>query len=209
MVDEHNVCLVYDLSNKQLMYKEPHANSAAWNTQNEDMLCFSGNGSLHIKAADFPLHRQKLPGFVVGFTGSNIYCLHVHSMTTVEVPQSHSMHQYLKQGLFEGAYRVACLGVTEADWRTLALEALEGLNFDVRQGTFCCLKLCCARLRPRAGGVVKKEEFLLSLSQQRSSLSFPISLLPPTLHRWPSAPSAASATCATWTLSTAFRSSSA
>lgn len=131
VVDENNTCLVYDLATKELLYQEPHANSAAWNTQNEDMLCFSGNGNLHIKAANFPLHKQKLPGFVVGFSGSNIYCLHVHSMTTVEVPQSHSMHQYLKKGEFEGAYHVACLGVTEADWRTLALEALEGLNFHV------------------------------------------------------------------------------
>lgn len=134
VVDENNTCLVYDLATKALLYQEPNANSAAWNSQNEDMLAFSGNGNLHIKAANFELHQQKLPGFVVGFSGSHIYCLHVHSMTTVEVPQSHSMHQYLKKGEFEGAYRVACLGVTEADWRILATEALEGLNFDVGGG---------------------------------------------------------------------------
>ena len=100
------------------------------------MLCYSGNGMLHIKAANFPLHVQKLQGFVVGFSGSRIYCLHVHSMKPVDVSQSHSMHQYLKKEEYEGAYRVACLGVTDSDWRKLAMEALEGLNFEVAKQSF-------------------------------------------------------------------------
>jgi hypothetical protein len=49
------------------------------------MLCFSGNGQLHIKAANFSMHTQKLQGFVVGFSGSQIYCLNVDSVTTVDV----------------------------------------------------------------------------------------------------------------------------
>eukprot|EP01147_Barroeca_monosierra_P010401 gene10401-2532_t len=136
VVNDQGTCLVYDLASKQLLYQEPHANSVAWNTQNEDMLCFSGNGMLHIKAANFPLHVQKLQGFVVGFSGSRVYCLHVNSMKPVDVPQSHSMHQYLKKGDYEAAYRIACLGVTESDWRTLAMEALEGLSFEIAKQSF-------------------------------------------------------------------------
>lgn len=51
------------------------------------MLCFSGGGYLNIKASTFPVHQQKLQGFVVGFNGSKIFCLHVFSMSAVEVPQ--------------------------------------------------------------------------------------------------------------------------
>jgi hypothetical protein len=40
--------------------QEPNANSVAWNTHYEDMLCFSGNGLLNIKASNFPVHQQKL-----------------------------------------------------------------------------------------------------------------------------------------------------
>lgn len=59
----------------------------AWNTQCEDMLCFSGNGYLNIKASNFPVHQQKMQGFMVGYNGSKIFCLHVYAMSAVEVPQ--------------------------------------------------------------------------------------------------------------------------
>jgi hypothetical protein len=42
--------------------QEKNANSVAWNTEFEDMLCYSGNGMLSIKTGDFPLHQQKLQG---------------------------------------------------------------------------------------------------------------------------------------------------
>jgi hypothetical protein len=57
----------------------------AWNSECEEMLCYSGNSTLSIKAAAFPPHQQKMLGFVVGFAGSKIFCLHVYSMTTIEV----------------------------------------------------------------------------------------------------------------------------
>lgn len=40
------------------------------------------------------------------------------------------MYQYLERKMFKDAYQIACLGVTDSDWRDLATEALEGLDFD-------------------------------------------------------------------------------
>nr|XP_055048368.1 intraflagellar transport protein 122 homolog isoform X1 [Misgurnus anguillicaudatus] len=136
VVDEHNTCLVYDIHTKELLFQEPNANSVAWNTQCEEMLCFSGSGYLNIKASNFPVHQQKLHGFVVGYNGSKIFCLHVYSMAAVEVPQSAPMYQYLERGMFQEAYQIACLGVTENDWRDLATEALEGLDFHTAKKAF-------------------------------------------------------------------------
>ncbi|XP_069142693.1 intraflagellar transport protein 122 homolog isoform X2 [Argopecten irradians] len=136
VVDEHSTCLVYDINTKELLFQEPNANSVAWNTHYEDMLCFSGNGLLNIKASNFPVHQQKLQGFVVGFSGSKIFCLHVYSMSSVDVPQSASMYQYLEKKFFKDAYKVACLGVTDGDWEVLAHEALEGLDFDTAKKAF-------------------------------------------------------------------------
>ncbi|CAL8325259.1 unnamed protein product [Merluccius merluccius] len=136
VVDEHNTCLVYDINTKELLFQEPNANSVAWNTQCEDMLCFSGSGYLNIKASNFPVHQQKLQGFVVGYNGSKIFCLHVYSMSAVEVPQSAPMYQYLERKMFKEAYQIACLGVTDNDWRDLATEALEGRDFDTAKKAF-------------------------------------------------------------------------
>ncbi|NXR08935.1 IF122 protein, partial [Semnornis frantzii] len=136
VVDENDTCLVYDIHTKELLFQEPNANSVAWNTQCEDMLCFSGGGYLNIKASNFPVHQQKLQGFVVGYNGSKIFCLHVFSMSAVEVPQSAPMYQYLERKMFAAAYRIACLGVTDADWRELATEALEGLEFETAKKAF-------------------------------------------------------------------------
>nr|XP_005997893.1 PREDICTED: intraflagellar transport protein 122 homolog [Latimeria chalumnae] len=119
-----------------ILCQEPNANSVAWNTQCEDMLCFSGGGYLNIKASNFPVHQQKLQGFVVGYNGSKIFCLHVYSMSAVEVPQSAPMYQYLERKLFKEAYQIACLGVTDTDWRELAMEALEGLDIKTAKKAF-------------------------------------------------------------------------
>ncbi|XP_054629542.1 intraflagellar transport protein 122 homolog isoform X3 [Dunckerocampus dactyliophorus] len=136
VVDEHNTLLVYDINSKELLFQEPNANSVAWNTQCEVMLCFSGNGYLNIKASNFPVHQQKMQGFMVGFNGSKIFCLHVYSMSAVEVPQSAPMYQYLERKMFKEAHQIACLGVTDSDWRDLATEALEGLDFDIAKKAF-------------------------------------------------------------------------
>nr|XP_055115104.1 intraflagellar transport protein 122 homolog isoform X11 [Symphalangus syndactylus] len=136
VVDENDTCLVYDIDTKELLFQEPNANSVAWNTQCEDMLCFSGGGYLNIKASTFPVHRQKLQGFVVGYNGSKIFCLHVFSISAVEVPQSAPMYQYLDRKLFKEAYQIACLGVTDTDWRELAMEAPEGLDFETAKKAF-------------------------------------------------------------------------
>ncbi|XP_062523005.1 intraflagellar transport protein 122 homolog [Corticium candelabrum] len=128
--------MVYDLKTKELLFQEPNANSVAWNTHNENMLCFTGNGLLNIKASNFPVHQQVMQGFVVGFSGSKIFCLHSHSISSVDVPQSAPMCQYLEKKMFLDAYQVACLGVTEGDWRALAMEALEGLDFEIAKKAF-------------------------------------------------------------------------
>ncbi|KAG8240368.1 hypothetical protein J437_LFUL002509, partial [Ladona fulva] len=140
VVDECNQCLVYDAQTKELLFQEPNANSVAWNSNCEDMLCFSGNDLLSIKVSSFPVHQQKLLGFVVGLWGSKVFCLHISTMTTIEVPLSAPMYQYLEKKMFRNAYKVACLGVTDGDWQALAHSAMEGLDFNVAKHAFMRIK---------------------------------------------------------------------
>jgi intraflagellar transport protein 122 len=97
----------------------------------DDMLCFSGRGSLSIKCGSFPAHQQKMQGFVVGFKGAKIFVLSQYAMTTVDVPQSGSMERFIGAKAFEKAYEVACLGVTDDDWRRLGAAAMESFSLAV------------------------------------------------------------------------------
>ncbi|XP_017773799.1 PREDICTED: intraflagellar transport protein 122 homolog [Nicrophorus vespilloides] len=139
-VDETGLCQVFNTKNGDLLYQEPNTNSIAWNTQYEDMLAFSGPNLLSIKVEDFPAHRQKLNGFVVGLTGSKVFCLNGSAMTTLELPLSAPMYQYIEKKMFSEAHKVACLGVTDGDWEELGHAALENLNFDIARLAFVKLQ---------------------------------------------------------------------
>ncbi|KAI9141423.1 intraflagellar transport protein [Paraphysoderma sedebokerense] len=136
VVDDNNTLFVYDAQTKDLIYEETNATSVAWNSENDDMLCYSGNGILSIKAGTFPSHQQKLQGFVVGFKGSKIFCLDSNAMTVVDVPQSTTLDRYLEIKNFHNAYHIACLGVTELDWKRLGVEALESFELDIAKKAF-------------------------------------------------------------------------
>ncbi|XP_063677481.1 intraflagellar transport protein 122 homolog isoform X2 [Bolinopsis microptera] len=136
IIDETQTCSVYDIKTKKLLFQEPNATSLAWNTHNGDMMCFSSNGYLNIKASNFPVHQRKMQGYVVGFSGSKIFCLQNLTMQAVDVPQSAPMNQYIEKKMFHTAYNVACLGVTNNDWLNLANEALENLNLEVAKNAF-------------------------------------------------------------------------
>ena len=79
---------VYDLASGERTYTAKGVNSVAWNSDAEESLAFSGGGAIRVQTADFPLHVQKMPGFVVGFKGAKAFCLHYVAMQTVDVPQS-------------------------------------------------------------------------------------------------------------------------
>ncbi|KAI6231946.1 hypothetical protein M3Y95_00435200 [Aphelenchoides besseyi] len=155
-VDENNVCMIFDTITKDLISQEPNVSSVAFNLENEELICFSGQSNLSVKARSFVPYQQHIDGFVVGFTGRRFHCLHAYSMSTNELPLTSQLLQYLdikaykliesRECLrvfdFSDAYELASLGVTEKDWKLLGLEALENMEFQVAKKSFYRIKDC-------------------------------------------------------------------
>eukprot|EP00286_Rhodomonas_abbreviata_P000017 CAMPEP_0181288064 /NCGR_PEP_ID=MMETSP1101-20121128/127_1 /TAXON_ID=46948 /ORGANISM="Rhodomonas abbreviata, Strain Caron Lab Isolate" /LENGTH=773 /DNA_ID=CAMNT_0023392149 /DNA_START=76 /DNA_END=2394 /DNA_ORIENTATION=+ len=136
IVDEAANVVVYDMQTQERLFEDVNANSVAWNSLLEGQLCYTGKDQLSIKTGDFPTHREKLPGFVVGVRGSKVFCLHFLAMNTVNVPQSAAMYRYLEKKQFVDAYKVATMGVTDTDWHTLAIQALMAMELEVAVKSF-------------------------------------------------------------------------
>jgi intraflagellar transport protein 122 len=57
-------------------------------------------------------------------------------MNTIDVPQSSTFYRFLEKKDFIMAYKIACIGVTEQDWRALGTEALLAKNFFLAKRAF-------------------------------------------------------------------------
>jgi intraflagellar transport protein 122 len=101
VIDENLTLYVYNVKTGDVIFQEPNANSVAWNTNYENMLAFSGGGNVSIIVSTFPPQRQRLQGFVVGFSGSNIYYLNALTISSIEIAHSDAMVQYMEKKMFK------------------------------------------------------------------------------------------------------------
>jgi len=104
LIDEHQSMFVHDIKTQQIVFKEVKVKSAAWNLEMDDMLAYTSQDTLFIKTREAMPSQQKLPGSVVGFKGSKIFCISDSSMNTIDVPQSSTFHGFLAQKDFYMAY---------------------------------------------------------------------------------------------------------
>ncbi len=101
VIDDNMTLFVYNVKTGDVMFQEPNANSVAWNTCYEEMLAYSGGGNVCIVVSNFPPQKQRLQGFVVGFTGSNIFYLNALTVSSIEIAHSDAMNQYLEKKLYK------------------------------------------------------------------------------------------------------------
>ncbi|KRX19215.1 Intraflagellar transport protein -like protein [Trichinella nelsoni] len=136
MVGENGICFVYDLITEELLFQESQITSVACNRQHEDIICMSGANTILVRIKDFPAYELQMPGLVVGFSGSQVFCLYLYAMTTIEVPLSFQIQQCIDRKLFSLAYSVASLGAHSSEWEHLGLCALQSLEYDLAKKAF-------------------------------------------------------------------------
>jgi len=57
-------------------------------------------------------------------------------MNTIDVPQSNTFYRFLEKKDYLMAYKLACVGVTIADWKALGTDALLAKEFSIARKAF-------------------------------------------------------------------------
>ncbi|ESL10984.1 hypothetical protein TRSC58_01275 [Trypanosoma rangeli SC58] len=138
VVDDNELLQVFDLRNQnEVLFTETGVLAVVWNTEYDDMITYTTTGNiLNIKTGFLPPYQQKMPGFVVGFKANRVLNLNSTVIDVVDVPHSHALYRYVEKKDLDSAYRIACLGVTEGDWKMLGMHAMTQLRLDIARMAF-------------------------------------------------------------------------
>ncbi|KAL7706720.1 hypothetical protein N2W54_003910 [Lotmaria passim] len=138
VIDDANKMHVLRLGKKnELLFTEENVTAVAWNIDIDDIIAFTcGNDTLNVKTGSLPAYQQMVRGIVVGFKANRIFNLHYANMMVLDVPHSHALYKYVEQKDLDRAYEVACLGVTDGDWKMLGLHAMSDLRLDIARKAF-------------------------------------------------------------------------
>jgi intraflagellar transport protein 122 len=120
----------------QVRFEDQKVSSVAFNSEHEEMVAYTSRSMLCICTAAYKPYRQRMSSLVVAFSGAKVYCLQSLHVKAEDVPLSSIVQQYIEARSWQQAYRVACLGVTQEDWNSLAHAALLDLNMEVARKAF-------------------------------------------------------------------------
>ncbi|KAK2950407.1 putative Intraflagellar transport protein 122 like protein [Blattamonas nauphoetae] len=140
LIDENFDLFVYSTATKDVLVHEHEVTGVSFNTEFEEMLCYTNPTQLIIKVADLPVYRQPSQGLVVGMQGSKVFCLCHTSLFSIDVPQTDATHKFIQRKQYDSAYRIACLGVTDSDWQFLGTSAIRDLDIFTAKKAFLRVK---------------------------------------------------------------------
>jgi intraflagellar transport protein 122 len=86
------------------------------------------------------IQDQHMVGLGMGFRGQKIFYLGRNGMANLDVPQGLNIQRALEVDDVKMAYKIACLGATEADWKLLAMRALRSNHLAIAKTAFARLK---------------------------------------------------------------------
>ena len=154
-----------DLQTQEVLFTTTGVASACFNSEVEDLICItntdtsisvinginsaasrsqiiaeSSDPAATLQSSTPEIQEQHIFGMALGFRGQKIFCLLRNSVVGVDVPQGLNMQRALEHGDIKTAYKIACLGATEADWKLLAMRALRANSLSIAKNSFARLK---------------------------------------------------------------------
>ena len=153
VVDADGRLRVLDPKTKEVSFSAEGAGSVCFNAQFDDMVCYTkkDHDELFVKTGKHAAQQHLIGGDVVGFVGAKLFMARDQKIHVVDLPQSGALAQHVDAGEFDRALRVACLGVTAADWRRLAEAAANALDLDTARAAY-------VRRRPKPSSAVVSAE---------------------------------------------------
>lgn len=147
VVDSAKRLQIIELASQNSIYSAENVLAVFFNNEVNDMVCYASEETVHVvSGVGLPgrtavdLYEQRLHGAVIGFTGQRIYCVSTVGVSFIDVPQGANMQKAIAGGDMSAAYRLACLGATETDWRLLGMKALMANDLRVAKNAFARLK---------------------------------------------------------------------
>ena len=129
--------------------------AACFNSEVDDLLCTTSSNrdqaisvitgiSTNTTSTSVDVQEQHMGGGVLCFRGPKIFCVSplpsAAGVIGVDVPQGRNIQTHVDNNSLHAAYRVACLGATEADWKLLGMRALRANHLDIAKNAFTRLK---------------------------------------------------------------------
>jgi intraflagellar transport protein 122 len=121
---------------KESISSELKVNQCIFNQDFENMYAVMGDNLLFVKLTDFEGVSIPAAGSLLSFSGSKVKLHFGDNINTVEVPLTSFLTNFLSRKDFKMAYKIACLGVSENDFRHIGIEALKNKEFEISRKCF-------------------------------------------------------------------------
>jgi intraflagellar transport protein 122 len=160
-IDTHHNLIASEASTQEVLYTMEGVQSACFNVLIlKSTICFVNGGisviaglvssepgaksSLGRSSSSFlnapEVQEQHIQVKAVGFHGQKIFSTQRGILSSVDIPEEKNIQKALENNDFPTAYKIACLGATETDWRLLAMRALRANHLLIAKKSFGRLK---------------------------------------------------------------------
>ncbi|RYG66034.1 hypothetical protein EON64_10660, partial [archaeon] len=161
-IDSANTLCISDMSTQEVVYSLANVHSVCFNSEVEDLICITNmnkqvsvvsgliskqGGAVHselslplYKSSNIDIVETHIQGEVLSYRGAKVYTIGGNTLVCTDIPQGGFINKALESGNFLTAYKIACLGATETEWRGLGLRALRSGNAVIAKQAFSRLK---------------------------------------------------------------------